>query len=117
MDSGDQQNARKLEGRAANLTNAGKGRVKGVPNKATADLKRLAGQYTEAAIIELARLAFHAENENTRVSAIKEIFDRAFGKAPQSHSVNHSGEVVVTKEQREAAIRNAILRQERRLTH
>jgi len=39
MMSGDQQTAGKVLGRRENLTNAGKGRVKGVPNKNTALLK------------------------------------------------------------------------------
>lgn len=71
-----------------NRGNAGKGRPKGARNKATADVKALAGQHSEAAIKELARLAQHAESEAARVSAIKEILDRAFGKPAQA--VHHS---------------------------
>lgn len=59
----------------------GAGRKPGVPNKATADLKALARQYVPAAIVELARLAEEAESEAARVAAIKELFDRAYGKA------------------------------------
>jgi len=36
-----QQNTGNLEGAAANLTNAGKGRVKGVPNKTTKQVKEM----------------------------------------------------------------------------
>lgn len=67
----------------------GAGRKKGVPNKATADVKALAGQYSEAAMTELARLATKAESENARVSAIKELLDRAYGRPAQA--VLHGG--------------------------
>ncbi len=63
------------------------GRVKGTPNKATADIKALAMQHAEAAMVELARLATAAESEAARVAAIKELFDRGFGKAKQSLDV------------------------------
>lgn len=63
------------------------GRVAGTPNKATADVKALAGEYTEDAIAELARLATKAESETARVSAIKELLDRGHGKPAQSVEV------------------------------
>jgi hypothetical protein len=40
---------------------------------------------------ELARLATNAEAESARVAAIKELFDRGFGRATQA--VQHSGAV------------------------
>jgi hypothetical protein len=55
---------------------------------------KLAGKYAPAAIKELARLATKAESEQARVSAIKEILDRSFGKAPQALSVD--GDVGLT---------------------
>lgn len=67
----------------------GAGRPKGSPNKATADVRALAGKYAPDAISELARLSIEAESEAARVSAIKEILDRAFGKSPMA--VEHSG--------------------------
>lgn len=60
------------------------GRKKGTPNKATADVKALARQYAPAALKELARLSIEAESEQARVSACREILDRAYGKAPQA---------------------------------
>lgn len=60
------------------------GRTKGTLNKATADIKALAMVHAEAAMKELARLATKAESEAARVAAIKELFDRGFGKAKQS---------------------------------
>lgn len=67
------------------------GRKKGTPNKATAELKDLARLYTEPAIKELARLALKAKNEQARVSAIKELFDRGWGKATQVVAGDNDG--------------------------
>jgi hypothetical protein len=64
------------------------GRQKGVPNKATADIKALAQQYAPEAVAELARLALNAESEPARVAAIKELLDRGFGKATQAVDLN-----------------------------
>src|SRR5687768_9775625 len=60
------------------------GRKRGVPNKVTRELKALAQQYTPAALTELVRLTTKAENEAVRVAAIKELFDRAYGKPAQA---------------------------------
>ncbi len=60
-----------------------RGRPKGSLNKATADIKALAMEHAPAAMKELARLATEAESEAARVSAIKELFDRGFGKSKQ----------------------------------
>lgn len=60
------------------------GRTKGTPNKATAEIKALAREHTKDAMLELVRLAKEAQSEQARVSAIKEIFDRGYGKAPQA---------------------------------
>ena len=62
------------------------GRTKGTPNKATAEIKALAMQYTEAAMKELGRIAVKGTSEAARVAAIKEIFDRGYGRAIQSIS-------------------------------
>lgn len=59
------------------------GRAKGTPNKVTADIKALARLHVVEAMKELARLSVHAESEAARVAAIKELFDRGFGKATQ----------------------------------
>lgn len=60
------------------------GRQRGTPNRATADIKALAMEHAPEAMAELARLATKAESEAARVQAIKELFDRGFGKAKQS---------------------------------
>lgn len=59
------------------------GRQPGTPNKATAEIRDLARKYTPEALIELARLSTGAESEQARVAAIKELFDRAYGKSTQ----------------------------------
>lgn len=69
------------------------GRTKGIRNKSTADVKALAGKYTDAAMAELGRLATQAESEAARVAAIKELLDRAYGKAAQQ--VDVQGRVIV----------------------
>ena len=68
----------------------GAGRPKGSQNKSTAELRDLVLPHTPGAVTELVRLAKEADNETTRVAAIKEILDRGYGKAPQSHE--HTGE-------------------------
>jgi len=45
--------------------------------------KELAHQYGPDALQELFRLAKHAESEQARVAACKEILDRAYGKSVQ----------------------------------
>lgn len=71
------------------------GRTKGTPNKTTAEIKTLAQRHTVEALEELVRLSKEAENEATRVSAIKEIFDRAYGKAPQAITGDSGGPLTV----------------------
>ena len=60
------------------------GRKAGTLNKVSADVRELAGQYGPAAMAELARLATEAESEPARVSACKEVLDRAYGKSTMS---------------------------------
>ncbi len=59
------------------------GRIAGTPNKSTAEIRELAGQYGPTALAELARLSTNANSEQARVSACKEILDRAYGKSTQ----------------------------------
>lgn len=74
---------------------SGQGRPKGALNKATADVKKLAGKYAPAAMKELGRLAAKAESEAARVSAIKELLDRAYGKAPVAVTVDADARLIV----------------------
>lgn len=58
------------------------GRTKGVPNKATAEIKAVARELSPAATKRLKEL-LKSENESVALGAIKEVYDRAFGKASQ----------------------------------
>jgi hypothetical protein len=60
------------------------GRKKGTPNKATADIKALALQYTPLSFKALAEIIEHGQSESARVSAIALLWDRAYGKAAQA---------------------------------
>src|SRR5215472_724967 len=66
----------------------GAGRKPRAFNKVTADIRQLAQPYGAPAVAELARLAGltkapGAFNEATRVAALKELLDRAYGRATQ----------------------------------
>jgi hypothetical protein len=58
------------------------GRVAGTPNKATADIKAVAREMTPAATERL-KLLLQSDNEAVALGAVKEVYDRAYGKATQ----------------------------------
>lgn len=60
------------------------GRKKNTPNKVTADVRALAQEYGPDALAVLASI-MNGEQQPAaaRVSAAKELLDRAYGKAPQ----------------------------------
>lgn len=61
------------------------GRQKGSLNKITADVKVLAQEYGEEAIKALVEIVRDGDAPHAaRVSAVKEILDRGYGKASQS---------------------------------
>jgi hypothetical protein len=64
------------------------GRVKGTPNKATAEIKDVARQHGPQAIAVLARLMVEAESEQARVAAANAILDRGYGKPSQHIDAN-----------------------------
>ena len=67
------------------------GRVAGVPNKATADVRAAAQKHTEAAIARLAHLMENATSEQAQVAAAKELLDRAHGRPAQAVDANVNG--------------------------
>lgn len=71
----------------------GGGSRAGIPNKATAEIKALAGEHGPAAVRRLARLMVKAKSEQAQVAACKELLDRAYGKAAQpiQHELDLSG--------------------------
>ena len=75
------------------------GRVKGTPNRTGADVRALAAPYGAPAVAELARLAGltdapGAANEATRVIALRELLDRAFGKPSQHFTTERESSIV-----------------------
>lgn len=71
------------------LAQAGKGRPKGVKNKVSADVRAMAAKYGSDALETLAEIATGKKYPAAaRVSAAKEILDRAYGKSPQPLAVN-----------------------------
>lgn len=75
----------------AKSSTSGQGRPKGAVNKASAQVREAAQEYTQAAIKRLAVLAGlvkggagKAESEQAQVAAIKELLDRGHGKSPQA---------------------------------
>lgn len=60
------------------------GRQRGTPNKATADIKEAAQQYSASALQTLVDIATNGESEAARVAAANAILDRAHGKPKQS---------------------------------
>lgn len=75
---------------AAGGKRAGAGRPAGRRNKVTADIKELAQSYGEEAIKSLVEIVRDGEAPHAaRVSAVKELLDRGYGKAKQA--LEHSG--------------------------
>jgi len=79
----------------ARSSTSGQGRPLGARNKATKEIKLLAQEHCAEAMTELARLAVSAESEAARVAAIKELFDRGYGKAVQAISGPNDGPIEV----------------------
>src|SRR5215467_4973323 len=64
------------------------GRVKGTPNKATADVKAIAGLYTDAAIKTLAAIMDDPMQPSAaRVAAAGQLLDRGHGRPHQTQEV------------------------------
>lgn len=76
----------------AKTRTSGQGRPKGSTNKATRELRVILAAHDGPIEKELVRLCLHAENEATRVSAIKEFNDRRYGKPLQQVEVGKPGD-------------------------
>ncbi|HAR04275.1 MAG TPA: hypothetical protein DCR72_01645 [Pseudomonas sp.] len=75
---------------AAGGKRAGAGRPAGRRNKVTADIKEIAQSFGEEAIKSLVEIVRDGEAPHAaRVSAVKELLDRGYGKAKQA--LEHSG--------------------------
>lgn len=60
------------------------GRVKGTPNKATAEIKAAAQRHGQACIDALVDILKNGESEQARIAAAKELLDRGYGKSQQN---------------------------------
>lgn len=85
------------------------GRRKGSVNKATAEIREIASKYGPDAIEKLWAIAEKSDSDAAKVSAIREILDRAYGKPAQSMTIGGDAEnPLMLKDQRDAAIAAAI---------
>lgn len=62
----------------------GAGRPKGAANKATADIREAAQQYTDEALLVLAEVMREGDSAAARVAAANAILDRGHGKPRQT---------------------------------
>lgn len=73
------------------------GRKKGTRNKATADIKALAQQYTAEAVEVLASVMVNTEHPPAaRVAAANALLDRGHGKPPQALTGPDGGDLALT---------------------
>ncbi|TCK87348.1 hypothetical protein B0G74_7887 [Paraburkholderia sp. BL9I2N2] len=63
------------------------GRVKGSVNRVTADIKALAQSFGAEAIQTLVSIAQASESDQAKISAVKELLDRGYGKAVQAMEI------------------------------
>ena len=73
------------------------GRAKGSLNKVTAEVKLIARQHGIEAVDALVEIMRQATSDATRIAAIKELLDRAYGKPS---SMDDTDEVDTPQEQR-----------------
>src|ERR1700686_4000981 len=75
------------------------GRRKGTPNKATADVKAVAGVYTAEAVAALVAIMRRKNaSDAARIAAARELLDRACGKPAQPPAgPSGSGPVTLTR--------------------
>ena len=72
------------------------GRQAGTPNKATAEIRAVAQQYSHQAVETLALIMANSACDRARIAAAKEILDRAHGKPAQAVEVSNELEPKVT---------------------
>jgi len=87
------------------------GRKRGIPNKATRELKELAQPYASEAIQTLREIMEHGGTEAARVAAARELLDRGYGRPAGSGTqvsvtaTSQQASVVCTEEQRARLIK------------
>ena len=85
------------------------GRQAGTPNKATAELREYAGQFTKEAVDGLVSIGRSSESDAARVAAWNSVLDRYAGKAaqavtgPDGESLNIPGSIAFIIRQQDGA--------------
>ena len=74
----------------------GAGRPKGAVNKATADIREAAQEYTEQALAVLVEVMTTGDSAAARVAAANSVLDRAHGKPGQSMQLDANVNASVT---------------------
>lgn len=82
----------------------GAGRPKGAVNKATADIREAAQEYTERALAVLVEVMTTGDSAAARVAAANSVLDRGHGKPTQSVDVDANVKASISK------IENVIVR-------
>lgn len=80
------------------------GRQKGTPNRATADVKKLAQAYGPEAVETLAGIMRSSDSDKARASAAKELLDRGYGKPAQAITGEDGGPVRLITEVRRTIV-------------
>jgi predicted ArsR family transcriptional regulator len=74
----------------------GAGRPKGAVNKATADIREAAQEYSDQALQVLVSVATSSDSDAARVAAANAILDRAHGKPRQAVDVDANVKAAIT---------------------
>lgn len=74
----------------------GAGRPKGAVNKATADIREAAQEYSQEALDTLAKVMRDGDSAAAKVAAANSILDRAHGKPKQSMDIDANVDASVT---------------------
>lgn len=82
-----------MPGRPKGLPKTG-GRQKGTPNKATADIKAVAREYSGDALDTLIKLLKRDDNPAAQLGAARELLDRGYGKPTQMVAGDPDGDPI-----------------------
>jgi hypothetical protein len=63
------------------------GRAKGVPNKVQPEIRLVAREYGEEALLKIVRIMRHSESDDSALAAAKELLSRGWGKPVAQHNL------------------------------